>query len=150
VIGPRERRGKHLYWKCRCDCGVEKVIRREVLKYGKAVSCGCIKLKLIGNVHRTHGASKHPLYNVWKKISDRCYNENGTSWKNYGGRGISVCDEWRNDMWSFMAWAVSNGYRPGLSIDRIDNDGNYEPGNCRWATALMQSRNRRPRAKVGK
>ena len=90
---------------------------------------------------KTHGHSKTKLYGVWCAMKRRCYNHNDKRYPHYGERGIIVCDEWRNDYTKFASWAINNGYKEGLSIDRVDNNGNYCPANCRWATASQQNRN---------
>lgn len=90
-----------------------------------------------------HGLRKHPLYSVWANIKTRCYNQNDVHYERWGGRGITVCDEWKNDFQTFYDWAMSNGYQDNLTLDRIDNDGNYEPSNCRWVTTTIQNRNKR-------
>jgi len=92
---------------------------------------------------QNHGLSEHPLYRIWGAIKDRCFNKNVKDYKDYGGRGISVCDGWVNNFQSFYDWAISNGYRRGLEIDRENNDGNYEPSNCRFVIHATNMRNRR-------
>lgn len=90
-----------------------------------------------------HGLRYHPLYNILRNIKSRCYNQNDPSYKNYGGRGITVCEEWKKDISVFYNWAIKNGYKRGLELDRINNDGDYEPSNCRWATRIQQANNKR-------
>lgn len=92
---------------------------------------------------RTHGQSKDKFYQVWNGIKQRCYNPHNKNYHNYGGRGIEVCNEWRNDFQAFYDWSISNGYKDGLQIDRINNDGNYEPSNCRWVDRFTNNNNRR-------
>ena len=122
------------YWKCECDCGNTRNIRGSRLITGKTVSCGCLGKK--------HGLNNTRLYQVWADMKSRCYNSNHHWYSRYGGRGIIICDEWRDDFQQFYDWAMSNGYKKGLSIDRIDNNGNYESFNCRWVSILEQSHNR--------
>lgn len=122
-------------WVCRCDCGSEKMIAQGSLRQSNSTSCGCGPK---GN--ERHGAYKSKLYGVWANMRQRCANPRHPSFVNYGARGIRVCAEWQR--WeSFRDWALANGYAPGLTLDREDNDGNYEPGNCRWATYTTQNRN---------
>ena len=127
-------------WKCLCDCGKYTIVRGSNLKTGAVKSCGC----LIHQPHNTHHLSNTKLYGVWAGIKSRCYNDNGSRcYKDYGGRGIVMCDEWKNDFMSFYKWALQNGYREGLTIERINVDGNYCPENCTWIPNSQQQGNRR-------
>lgn len=136
MAGAPRRTPKNIYLPCQCDCGERTYIRRPALRSGMAMSCGC--------VHTKHNQHKTPLYKSWKGIVQRCTNPANPNFKWYGGRGISICEEWR-DFETFRADIEALGERPTPqhSIDRIENDGNYEPGNVRWATKTEQSRNRR-------
>ena len=138
------RKQNRLY-RCLCDCGNETTVSGSDLKSGNTKSCGCRRKAITRKRNKLQsrwgGASKEPLYHTWAEMISRCYNENNLAYNNYGGRGIGVCDRWRLDPWAFFA---DMGQRPkGASIDRIDNDGNYEPSNCRWATPKQQSENQR-------
>lgn len=135
---------KHFKWICKCDCGTIKSIRGDLLRIGKVKSCGCNKSKYLSIKNMKHGLARHPLYNVWKKMIDRCENSNNQSYKDYGGRGIYICEEWKNDVWSFFLWAVTHHYKYGLSIDRINNNDGYKPDNCKFSTQKEQNNNRRP------
>ena len=138
---------------CKCDCGNEKVIRLPQLLSGRTKSCGCMQKERASVSNRTHGLSKNNkrLYKVWKSMRARCNNPNDASYYRYGGIGIKVCDEWDKDFSTFYEWSIANGYkediaesgRNRLSIDRINNDGNYEPSNCRWADDHTQANNKR-------
>ena len=134
------------YWNCICDCGKQTIVRATSLKYGSTKSCGCGSLKAaMKNIenHRNsgHGMSRTRINECWRNINRRCYKKNNARYINYGARGITVCDEWKNDFMSFYNWAMTNGYSDDLTIDRINNDGNYEPSNCRWATKKQQNNN---------
>ena len=139
-------------WFCRCACGKELITSGYMLLSGQAKSCGCLRREQIVKSVTKHHKSNTKIYCVWKSIKQRCYNENNKYYHNYGGRGIIMCDEWKNDFSSFYNWAIENGYdstatNKTCTIDRIDNDGNYEPNNCRWVDMKIQSNNRRKRKK---
>lgn len=136
------------YWLFRCDCGNEKVIPSKDVRNGKVSSCGCLRKELLSKRETTHGLSKTRIYRIWKGIKRRCSKDTVKHWEDYGGRGISMCDEWKEDFMSFYKWSMNNGYKECLSIDRIDVNGNYEPSNCRWATQKQQSRNKRGTIRV--
>src|SRR5262245_34706055 len=126
-----------LVWHCRCDCGTEKDVRGNTLRWGSTQSCGCLHRDQMTR----HGRAETSEYFVWGSMLQRCYNPKHRQFRHYGGRGIRVCDRWGESFANFLA---EMGKRPpGLQLDRIDNDRGYEPGNCRWATTTEQSRNRR-------
>ena len=126
---------------CHCDCGDEKVVRFEYLRSGHTKSCGCLVKDILMVTRTTHGAYKTRLYRVWNGMKNRCRNKNIKSYKTYGARGIRVCDEWQN-FEAFRDWALSNSYQDDLTIERKDNNGNYEPGNCTWIPFEQQARNK--------
>lgn len=126
---------------CKCSCGNEKVVRMDHLKRGLVLSCGCYQAERRSQATKTHGMKNTRIYRCWRNMKTRCYNPNGAEFGLYGGRGITVCYEWQT-FEPFYEWAMANGYRNDLSIDRIDNDGNYEPSNCKWSTQQEQALNR--------
>lgn len=122
-----------------CDCGKEKTVRSDCLKNGTTKSCGCLNYE---NRPSKHGKSSTKLYHVWASMKNRCNNMNDTNYHHYGGRGITYSPEWEK-FEPYYEWSINNGYREGLSIDRIDVNGNYEPSNCRWVTMSFQQNNKR-------
>lgn len=139
-----KRKGKTL-WMCKCDCGNYKHCESHSLRIGKTVSCGC---RRTDRPHVTHGKTGTEIYQKWQSMKGRCNNPNFPHYSYYGGRGISVCKEWENDFTAFYNWSMENGYKQGLSIDRIDFNGNYEPTNCRWIPLAAQQRNKRDTVRV--
>lgn len=129
-------------WSCQCSCGKSCIISSDNLRSGNTKSCGCIRNERIGTLNKSHGLSQHPLHRTWSHIKDRCNNPNDKKYDSYGGRGIKMCDEW-NDFQRFYDWSMENGWEQGLTIDRINVNGNYEPDNCRWVTMKVQQNNRR-------
>lgn len=134
---------KQIMWHCVCDCGNEIETSTGSLRSGNTKSCGCLQKDIASEKFKKHGLSGTRLYRIWVHIKDRCYNKENDSYINYGARGITVCDEWKNDFESFRDWALENGYSDELSIDRIDVDIGYCPDNCKWSTVYEQSRNKR-------
>ena len=140
-IGP-DSRGRSVM-RCTCDCGNQKNAHIGALRSGDAKSCGCITRENNATRAAKHNSSYTKLYKVWRHIKDRCFNENTENYKHYGGRGITMCSEWKDSFIAFQEWALTAGYKEGMSIDRINVDGDYSPDNCRWTTSLEQARNKR-------
>lgn len=134
---------RHPCLRCRCACGVERDVALKALMEGKSLSCGCLQRERTGDASRTHGESKTRLYGIWQGMITRCSNPEATGYENYGGRGVTVCDEWIASYLAFRSWAMANGYQKNLTIDRTDVNGNYEPINCRWVSQRDQFRNMR-------
>lgn len=142
VISYAGKRKTNPLWNCRCMCGVEKVVQGTNITSGKSSGCGCVQYEKLSQRNRTHGLSDHPLYPVWCEMKARCYRLAHQQYKDWGGRGIRVCERWRGSFNDFLA---DMGERPSddHQIERKNNDGDYEPGNCIWATRTEQMRNMR-------
>lgn len=142
VLERGKNAGSAATWLCKCDCGNQAVVRGAHLRSGNTRSCGCLHREIVAKSARTHGQRGLPEYGSWDHMIQRCTNPNNNKFADYGGRGIKVCQIWRD---SFEAFYQDLGPRPspGYSLDRIDNNGNYEPGNCRWATQRQQCHNTR-------
>lgn len=138
-----KRLNRNIIYKCRCECGniVETTANR--LTHGFIKSCGCLQKERASECNKTHGMSNTKIFMVWQDMVARCTRKTHHAYKYYGKRGIKVCNEWIDNFMNFYNWSINNGYQKGLTIDRINNDGNYEPNNCRWTTMYVQCHNRR-------
>lgn len=136
---PKKHKGERVFWDCKCDCGNTTRVQAAQLISGKTKSCSCLKLE----ANTTHGLSAHPLKSVWKDMKRRCNNDTCKAFQNYGGRGIIVCDKWKGSFIIFYDWAIKAGWRKGLVLDRKNNDGNYNPDNCRFITHQENCQNTR-------
>lgn len=145
TVTERASNNKHncVMWLCRCDCGKDVAVLGSSLRNGSTRSCGCYSAELTRERGTTHGMCKSRLYRIWDAMKQRCYATSHKAFENYGGRGITVCNAWRESFEAFRDWALSAGYNDDLTLDRMDTDGNYEPSNCQWVSLKDQQSNKR-------
>ena len=146
VIDRSHSSGNGIHWNCVCDCGTRRAVNSRLLRLKKSRSCGCLHAEVTSSIFTTHGMSGSPEYSVWEGMKERCFNSACDAYPYYGGRGITVCARWRDN---FQMFFDDVGPKPpGASIDRIDNDRGYEPGNVRWAPMSVQNLNRRNNIRI--
>jgi len=134
---------RYVQWFCKCDCGNERTVRTCALRSGDTQSCGCIAKEILIKRNTTHNKYHSRLHSIWSNMKNRCSNPNSKRYKDYGGRGITVCEEWKENFENFYNWAVQNGYEKELTLDRVDTNKGYNQENCRWATYQTQANNTR-------
>jgi hypothetical protein len=143
VIKESENKGKNVAWVCLCDCGNKRTCLSYNLLSGKSTNCGCVRRKKLSVIFKKHGGTGTRLYSIYKSMKQRCYNKNNSAYKYYGGKGIVICKNWKNDFSVFRDWALQNKYKENISsIDRINPNGNYCPENCRWVSLKKQQNNK--------
>ena len=142
VVGenPQRTKSREKRYNCMCSCGKKVTVTGTALRNGTS-SCGCIRIELLVKRVTKHRLSKHPLFHLWSGIHARCYSPKATRYSSYGGKGIIVCEDWLNAFLPFYDWACTHGWKPGLTIDRKDNNGNYTPSNCRFITRAENNLN---------
>lgn len=145
VLEKAEKKHGKTSYLCKCECGIVRVVTADTLLNGRSLSCGCLQKEVVSKRKTTHGMTGTRIYNIYHNMKNRCYNPNDDRYKDYGGRGIRICDEWLGEhgFENFCEWSMVNGYAENLTIDRVNVNGNYEPNNCRWATNTEQSNNKR-------
>ena len=147
VVIEQDLTSKRTKWICKCDCGNTKSVQATHLRSGATQSCGCYHKEKAREANISHGLTKTSLHNRWKAIKQRCENVNDRKYRDYGARGITICEEWRS-FENFLQWSLENGYSEELELDRIDNDKGYYPDNCRWCKTIVNNHNRRITAKI--
>lgn len=146
VVRLAESNGKKARWECICFCGKPFEVLGTSIRNNNTKSCGCLRSKKGKEINTTHGGSNTRLYHIWNNMKSRCLNPNNEAYNRYGGRGIKIQQSWIDNFSEFRKWSLNNGYSDELTIDRIDNDGNYEEGNCKWSNYYEQGRNKRNNA----
>ena len=147
-VPPKTSKSGNKHWLCQCSCGNLTIVNGSALRAKQTTSCGCLQKQRVSELSKSHGMTHTRLYGIYAGMKKRCYNANNINYKNYGGRGITICDEWlgENGFQSFVEWAMANGYSDELSIDRIDVNKGYSPENCRWVNSTIQNFNQRIRS----